>query len=1002
MSRIMKRLAAFVLLMMFAAMGSAGARAGGYSAVEQFSRARIGVQTGTAEGPMVEARFPEATVSYFNTTTDMTAALEKNKIDGFPVSLEVLMAIMHENDRITYLEEPLSSYECGVAFPMSERGQKLCDEFNAFLRDIEADGTLQQLRDKWMNELDHDPVDYDALPATNGKLRMATEATYPPFEFVSNGKYAGFDVDLAARFCEACGYGLEVADMNFDAVLASVVTGKCDFAAAGIQITEERAQSVTFSQPYHTVQSVMAVLKSDASAAPAASRPELTDYSDLGGKTVSMLTGAPFEELVREKVPDVGAFTSFNNMPDMLLALKSGKTDAVLINNAIATLAVNRNPELALFPQNLQDSAFGFAFAKGDSRRDEWQAAFDAIPEAEVQAAWDKWTGADESVKVLPEQDWPGKNGTVRVAACDTLEPMSYAGEGGTPIGFDLEVIQMIARTLDVHVEFTGMEFAAILSSVQAGKADIGAGSIIITAERAEAVDFVEYYPAAFVLIVRAAQAGSEAQGGVPSLSDLEHARIGVATGTTFDEIVRKALPDATIAYINTSADLIASLEAGKIDGFAVDETASRQFCAANPRLAVVDEYLDTFEFGFVLPRTGDGERLLAELDAWLASMKKSGALEQVIEKWSNGPEDGKTLPDYAAFPAPKGTLTLVTEGDYVPLNYYRGSEIVGAEIDLVAQFCEASGYGLEVKVMNFDGILPAVQAGKADLAAAGITITDERRESVNFSVPYYAGGAVMVVLKGEEQAAAGGTEDATFVSGIKASFEKTFLREDRWRLFVDGVLTTLLITLLAILFGTALGFVIFMLCRNGNPVANAVTRFCLWLVQGMPMVVLLMILYYVVFGSVAVSGVLVAVIGFTLTFGASVFGLLKMGVGAVDHGQYEAAYALGYSNRRTFFEVILPQALPHVMPAYRGEIVSLIKATAIVGYIAVQDLTKMGDIVRSRTYEAFFPLIAVTIIYFILEELIGLVIRRIGVNINPKRRSPEKILKGVKTDDQN
>ena len=190
------------------------------------------------------------------------------------------------------------------------------------------------------------------------------------------------------------------------------------------------------------------------------------------------------------------------------------------------------------------------------------------------------------------------------------------------------------------------------------------------------------------------------------------------------------------------------------------------------------------------------------------------------------------------------------------------------------------------------------------------------------------------------------------------------------------------------------------MLCRNGNPVANLVTRFCLWLVQGMPMVVLLMILYYIVFGSVAISGIAVAVIGFTLTFGASVFGLLKMGVGAVDNGQYVAAYALGFSNRRTFFEVILPQALPHVMPAYRGEIVGLIKATAIVGYIAVQDLTKMGDIVRSRTYEAFFPLIALTVIYFILEELIGFVIRRIGTNVNPKRRSPESILKGVKTDD--
>ena len=132
-----------------------------------------------------------------------------------------------------------------------------------------------------------------------------------------------------------------------------------------------------------------------------------------------------------------------------------------------------------------------------------------------------------------------------------------------------------------------------------------------------------------------------------------------------------------------------------------------------------------------------------------------------------------------------------------------------------------------------------------------------------------------------------------------------------------------------------------------------------------------------------------------------SVLSLLRMGVGAVDNGQYEAAYSLGYSNRRTFYRIILPQALPHVLPAYKGEVVSLIKATSIVGYIAVQDLTKMSDIVRSRTYEAFFPLIAVTIIYFLLEGLIGFAVSRISVQFNPKRRKPEDILKGVKTDDQ-
>ena len=175
-----------------------------------------------------------------------------------------------------------------------------------------------------------------------------------------------------------------------------------------------------------------------------------------------------------------------------------------------------------------------------------------------------------------------------------------------------------------------------------------------------------------------------------------------------------------------------------------------------------------------------------------------------------------------------------------------------------------------------------------------------------------------------------------------------------------------------------------------------------MWIVQGMPVVVLLMILYYIVFGSVSVSGVIVAVAGFTLTFGSTVFSLLKMGVGTIDRGQYEASFTLGFSDRTTFYRIILPQALPHILPAYKSEIVTLIKATAVVGYIAVQDLTKMGDIVRSRTYEAFFPLIAVTVIYFLLEGLLAFLVSRIQIRVNPKRRKAEDILKGVNPDDKN
>ncbi|MBR1472021.1 MAG: amino acid ABC transporter permease, partial [Lachnospiraceae bacterium] len=264
------------------------------------------------------------------------------------------------------------------------------------------------------------------------------------------------------------------------------------------------------------------------------------------------------------------------------------------------------------------------------------------------------------------------------------------------------------------------------------------------------------------------------------------------------------------------------------------------------------------------------------------------------------------------------------------------------------------------------------------------------RKEAMDF-VEYLPASFVLIVRAEKAEAQAVGA-----TGSIRESFEKTFLREDRYQLFLSGILTTIVITLLSVLFGTALGFLLYMACRKDGKAVNAVANFVIRLVQGMPVVVLLMILYYIIFAHAKVGGVAVAVVAFTLVFGSGVFGMLKTGVGAIDKGQMEAAYALGYGDMHAFFRIILPQAIPHFLPIYKGEIVSLLKTTAIVGYIAVQDLTKMGDIVRGRTYEAFFPLIVVALIYFILGGLFTFIVDRIEIRINPKRRKREDILKGI------
>ena len=170
-------------------------------------------------------------------------------------------------------------------------------------------------------------------------------------------------------------------------------------------------------------------------------------------------------------------------------------------------------------------------------------------------------------------------------------------------------------------------------------------------------------------------------------------------------------------------------------------------------------------------------------------------------------------------------------------------------------------------------------------------------------------------------------------------------------------------------------------------------------MIAGTPVVVILMILFYVIFGKVRdMSGILVAIIGFTLTFGAFVYDHMTVSVSSVDRGQTEAAYALGYTKNKTFFRIIFPQAMTIFLPSYCGQAVELIKATAVVGYVAVNDLTKMGDIIRSNTYEAFFPLIATAVIYFLLTWILASLLKLLKLRFEPKRRRKEDILKGVKT----
>ena len=584
----------------------------------------------------------------------------------------------------------------------------------------------------------------------------------------------------------------------------------------------------------------------------------------------------------------------------------------------------------------------------------------------------------------------------LRVATTGTTPPYTYYV--GTDLrGYDIELARRFAAWLGAELELIIYDYSGAIAAAQSGDADCIMAEVFVTPERAEALPFS--HPVFLVergIAVRdiGGQNAPEARRPISGFSDLEHARIGVTTGSVQAQQAQARFPDAEFYYFSSSVDSLEALRSGKIDAYADAEALVRYMMTENRDITVLDEWLaEGMQVGAVFPKTDSGRALCDEFSAFIREIRQNGVFDEIQEIWFGADESRRVVPELYDLPATNGTLRMAADTALVPFVYIKDGEPVGIDVDTVVRFCKERGYGLEIVPMDFAAIIPAVVSGKVDFAGGGIAYTPERAESVLYSEPTYLGGSVIAVRK-----AAAETEESGFLTSVRDSFEKTFVRENRWKLFLEGIGTTLLITVLSILFGTALGFVVFLLCRRGNPVANAVTRFFVWLINGMPMVVLLMILYYIIFGRVAISGTVVSVIGFTLVFGSAVYAMVKGGVATVDKGQTEAAYSMGYTDRRAFFRVVLPQALPHIMPSYKGQITALIKATAIVGYVAVQDLTKMGDIVRSRTYEAFFPLIAVAVIYFVLAAILTWIVNALEVRIDPRKRN--SLLKGVKTGD--
>lgn len=485
---------------------------------------------------------------------------------------------------------------------------------------------------------------------------------------------------------------------------------------------------------------------------------------------------------------------------------------------------------------------------------------------------------------------------------------------------------------------------------------------------------------------------------------DFEGRNIAVLTGTIMDQILDGAIDDLEYKYYDDYSSQLEALKKGDVDGIGTDLPMAELVVAQRPEeFAIFPEILADDSYGYILKK---GSELTPKFTEIITRFEEDGTLEALKTKWFSGNEDIMKIDweEYQITGRSGGTLRYTYDPISVPMGYIAddGSP-TGYEVELLLKIADVLDMNVEITRTNFSSLINFIQTDKADVASGSISITGERKEEVDFPTSHYIGGTVLVCRRENvaeasvegvsgEAAAEGGS---SFLSGLRESFEKTFLRESRWKLVVNGLAVTLEISVCAGIIGTVLGFLLCLCLRSRKSWLALPVKVFFKLLQGIPSLVVLMITYFIIFGSVSVNAVIVAIIAFSVMFAASVAEILNTGIEAVDKGQWEAAVSLGFGKAGTFGRIIMPQAVRHVLPLYKGEFVSMMKLTSIVGYISIEDLTKAGDIVRSRTYEAFFPLIATAAIYFAVSSAVTFGIGRVEVKINPKPR-PRRLPKGV------
>jgi polar amino acid transport system substrate-binding protein len=713
-----------------------------------------------------------------------------------------------------------------------------------------------------------------------------------------------------------------------------------------------------------------------------------------GGKTFAVPTGTVADQFVLKRFPDA-KLAYYNSPLDCALAVQGGKADAGVYDLPVLKNIVARNEGLSVLPELIVGDRYGFGFRKADTTLK--QAVDGVLAELKSNGTYDdmmkRWFPDKGSPAPMPDIPLTGANGVLRFGTAAATEPMSFVDARRKVVGFDVEFAARVAQKLGKQLEISDMEFGALLPALIAGKVDMIGAGLSITEERAKRILFSEsYYPSGIAVVVRPGgkPAPSRSNAKMREANDIRDKTIGVLLGSVHDTYASRTYPQAKILQYQNVADLLIALNSGKIDVSFYDQASVPEILKANPALGILAKDIFSIPMGAGFNR--DNVALRDQFNAFLKEIRSNGIYDDMVNRWMK--KGSMEMPKIESRNK-NGVLRVGVVNDLgMPFALIKDGQLIGFDIELSSRFAAYTGRAYQPVPLQFGSLIASIATHKIDIITASMLITEEREKMIDFSDPYFESGVSIIARNEriERVAQFAGSESGparkSFFKRVADSFYSNIILENRYRLILDGLKLTILISIFAALLGTILGGLICYMRMSSNGFVSRIAALYISLLRGTPVLVLLMIIYYIVFASVNINPAVVAVFAFGLNFAAYVSEMFRTSIQSVDKGQKEAGIAGGFTKVQTFIYIISPQALRHLLPVYKGEFISLMKMTSIVGYIAVQDLTKASDIIRSRTFDAFFPLLMAAAIYLLLAWLLTWALGAIEISVDPKRRT--------------